>query len=193
MSNKYSEIVIEGNFMLAKGFLLGFLSQTKPESKYFLHRKSGIRRSTFSEMLKEFFELDNYVHFCLEDSLVESFKKAAELYTKVTDNKIKSVKPVKSASFTFAYEFYNKEYAEVANHMLANLPEGVTLEDYFPYEEKDEEGEGVEAYAPLHSYTMRAKGRLNGDFEGIMDLYLQIKKSNLSESIMCSEVELKLD
>ncbi len=193
MSQKYSEIVIEGNFMLAKGFLLGFLSQTKPDAKYFLHRKSGIRRITFSEMLKEFFELDNFVHFCLEDSLVDSFKKATELYTKVTGNKIKSVKPIKSATFSFAYEFYSKEYAEVANHMLANLPEGVTLEDYFPYEEKDAEGEGVEAYAPLHSYTMRAKGRLTGDFEGIMDLYLQIKKSNLSESIMCSEVTLKLD
>ncbi len=193
MSKKYSEIVIEGNFMLAKGFLLGFLSQTQPDSKYFLHRKSGIRRTTFSEMLKEFFELDNYVHFCLEESLVEPFKKATALYTKVTGNKIKSIKPVKSASFSFAYEFFSKEYAEVANHMLANLPEGVTLEDYFPYEEKDEEGKGVEAYAPLHSYTMRAKGRLTGDFEGVMDLYLQIKKSNLSESIMCSDVELELE
>jgi len=193
MSKKYSEIVIEGNFMLAKGFLLGFLSETKPDSQYFLHRKSGIRRTTFSEMLKEFFELDNFVHFCLENELVKPFEKATELYTKVTGNKIKSVKEISSASFTFAYEFFNKEYAEVANHMLANLPEGVTLEDYFPYEEKDEEGKGVEAYAPLHSYTMRAKGRLTGDFEGIMDLYLQIKKSNLSESIMCSEVELKLD
>ncbi|MBD3223891.1 MAG: hypothetical protein GF313_04130, partial [Caldithrix sp.] len=65
MSRKFSELVIEGPFMLVKGFLVGFLAVKNPEGRYFFHRKAGIRRETFKEFLKDFFELDNYVHLCL--------------------------------------------------------------------------------------------------------------------------------
>lgn len=193
MSKKYSEIVIEGGFMLVKGFLLGFLSRAKPNSQYFFHRKSGIRRETFKELLKEFFELDNHVHVCIENELVADFTEATNLYSDITCNKIKSQKTISSASFSFAYEFFKEDLAQKAKEIITNLPEGVKLTNYFPFEEKDEEGSGVESYAPLHQFTSRAKGKLTGDFEGIMDVYLNIKKSALSESIICSEVNLEFE
>lgn len=192
MSKKYSEIVLEGNFMLAKGFLLGFLSNAKPDSKYFFHRKSGIRRETFRELLKDFFELDNHVHVCIENDLVEPFKKALKLYTEITGNVIKSEKEIESARFSFSYEFFNEELANKAKSIINNLPDDVTLEHYAPFEEKNEDGHGVEGYAPLHEYISRATGKLSGNFESIMDIYLNIKKSELSESIICSEVTLAL-
>ncbi len=190
MSKKYTEIVLEGNFMLAKGFLLGFLSNAKADSKYFFHRKSGIRRETFKEMLKEFFELDNHVHVCIESDLVEPFKKALNLYTEITGNVLKSEKEIASASFTCSYEFYNQELAQKAKAIFESLPDDVTLENYTPVEIKDEEGHGVESYAPLHEYVLRANGTLSGSFESIMDIYLKIKKGELSESIICSDVVL---
>jgi len=193
MSTKFSEIVIEGRFMLAKGFLLGFLSQAKADGRYFFHRKVGIRRETFRELLKEFFELDNYAHICLEENLVDRFVEASKLYTKVTGNEIKSIKPIKGAWFTFAYEIYNEELAARAKKIIENIPPGVALKDYSPFEKKDEDGEGVEAYAPLHAFTARTRGKMEGDFDGIMDVYLKIKRSDLSESVMCSEVSLEFD
>lgn len=191
MSKQFSEIVIEGGFMLAKGFLLGFLSQQEGDTKYFFHRKSGIRRETFRELLKEFFELDNHVHVCLQQDLVEKFEKATKLYADVTGNKIKSVKPIKGASFSFSYEFFNEDLAAEAKSILENLPAGVKLVDYVPYEEVDTEGAGVEAYAPLHEFTSGARGKLTGEFEEVMDVFLKIKKSDLAQSIMCSEVSLE--
>lgn len=193
MSKKYSEIIIEGSFMLAKGFLLGFLSTTQQQGGYFFHRKSGIRRETFRELLKDFFELDNHVHVCLEKSLVDKFKKASSLYTEITGNKIVSEKAIKSASFNFSYEFYNKELATEAKAILERLPKNVSLTDYFPFEDIDAEGLGVEAYAPLHEYTARARGKLSGDFESIMNIYLKIKKSNLCESIICGAAILEFE
>jgi len=193
MKQNFSEIVIEGRFMLVKGFLLGFLSQKNPNGRYFFHRKSGIRRETFKDMLKQFFELDNYAHFCLESDLVDSFVQATELYTKVTGNEIKSVKPVHSANFNFSFEVFSEKSAQQAKEIIENMPEGVKLVDYAPYEDKDEEGRGTEAYAPLHEYTMRAKGRIEGDFAGVMDVYLKIKRSELSENIICSDVKLELE
>ncbi len=193
MSSKFSELVIDGNFMLVKGFLLGFLSQENAEGKYFFHRKAGIRRESFKDMLKEFFELDNYAHVCLDDSLINRFVEAAKFFTSITGNKIKSIKPVSSASFTFSFEVFNKDLADETKKILHNLPDDVKLEDYIPFEDKVSEGKGVEGYAPLHEYTLRARGKFAGDFAGIMDIYLKIKRSDLSESIVCSEVYLSFD
>jgi len=193
MSKKYSEIIVEGSFMLAKGFLLGFLSTQQGQGQYFFHRKSGIRRETFRELLKDFFELDNHVHVCLEQPLVEKFKTASSLYTEITGNKIISEKEIETAAFSFSYEFFNQDLAKQAKDILNNLPEDVSLTDYFPFEEHAAEGHGIEAYAPLHEFTTRARGKLSGDFEGVMNIYLQIKKSKLCESIICDEVVLNFE
>jgi len=193
MNQPFYEIVIEGPFMLVKGFVVGFLAGVKPDGEYFFHRKAGIRRETLKGFLREFFELDNHVHLCLEPDLIERFKKAAELYKTKTGMKIESIKPIKSASFTFAYEFFNEDLANKARDMLTKLPKNVELKDYFPFVEKDNEARGVEAYAPLHDFTSRAKGKIEGDFEGAMKVYLDIKRSEFSESVMCDDVLLELE
>ena len=78
MVKSFSEIVIEGHFGLVKGFLMGFLYGGEKEFSYFFHRKSGIRRETFKDLLKELFEFENYVHLCIENSKVSKFNKAIE-------------------------------------------------------------------------------------------------------------------
>lgn len=193
MNRLFYEIVIEGPFMLVKGFVTGFLAGIKPDGKYFFHRKEGIRRDTLSGFLKELFELDNYVHLCLEGELIEPFKQAVQQNKEKTGMKIKSTKKIKSASFTFAYEFFNEALALKAKELLSQLPEGVELINYSPYEKKDEAARGVEAYAPLHDFTSRAKGTFQGAFEGIMKLYLDIKRSKFSESVICDDVRLELE
>lgn len=191
MSRAFSEIVVEGPFMLVKGFLLGFLSGKSNKNLYFFHRNANIKRDTLKDFLKELFELDNYTHFCLESSLVDDFSKAMELYTKVTGMKIKSIKPIKSASFNFAYAFYNEELAAKAKALLEHIPEEIKILDYQPFEERQEAGVGMEAYAPLHEFTARGKGKITGAFSSVIDLYLEIKRSAFSESIMIDEISLE--
>lgn len=193
MSRAFSEIVIEGPFMLVKGFLLGFLSDKSYENPYFFHRKEGIKRDTLKDFLKELFELDNYVHLCLVSDLVDDFVKATEYYTRVTGMKIESIKTIKSASFDFAYEFYNEEIAKGAKQLLQDIPDGIKIEGYKPIEEKDQAGAGVEAYAPLHEFTSRGKGTIRGNFDSVIDLYLKIKRSKFSDSFMTSELVLEFD
>ncbi|NOX90756.1 MAG: hypothetical protein GXO77_17280 [Calditrichaeota bacterium] len=192
MGKSFSEIVIEGPFMLIKGFLLGFLACRKPDATYFFHRKTNIRRETLKEFVKEFFELENYVHLCLEDELIEPFKEAVSLYNKVTGYEIKSIKSIKSAEFSFAAEIFEKDYATQFKEMLNNLPEGVKLIDYFPNELVEKDAKGLESYAPLHDYIFRAKGIVSGDFEGVVDLYMKIKRSELNDFVICSEIKLKM-
>jgi len=190
MNKAFTEIVMEGPFMLVKGFLLGFLAVRKPESNYFFHRKSGIRRETLKDLLKELFEMDNHVHFCLETELVPDFKTSAALYQEKTGMEIKSERPIRAASFNFAYEFHNKAISEEAGQWFNQLPSGVKVSDYKPFEHQEVEGHGIEGYAPLFEFTSRAKGRVEGEFEPVIDLYLTIKRSRLSEAVICSEIDL---
>ncbi len=190
MSTKFSELVVEGPFTMVKGLLLGFLGCQKPDGKYFFHRKENIRRDTLKEFLKELFELENYVHFCLEDDLVEPFKEAVKLYTEKTGYKIKSIKPIKGGEFSFAAEFFDRKLADEFRKTIENLPEGVKMERYYPSEQVNEDGKGIEVYAPLHEYIFRAKGTVSGDFEGIMDLYIKIKKSDFGDFVILTPIQL---
>ncbi|MHB2154720.1 hypothetical protein ACX8XN_10020 [Calditrichota bacterium GD2] len=192
MERKFSEIVIEGPFMMVKGFLLGFLACKKPEGKYFFHRKENIRRETLKEFVKELFELENYVHLCLEDELIEPFKQAIELYTQKTGYVIKSIKPIKGASFSFAAEIFEKELGNSFKQIVDHLPKGVSLKNYTPSEIIEQDAKGFEKYAPLHEYIFRAKGEIEGDFEGVIDTYMKIKRSDLNNFVICSEIKLEM-
>lgn len=55
MNQAFYEVVLEGNFMLVRGFVIGFLSSVKPKGLHFFHRKAGIRRATLKDFLREFF------------------------------------------------------------------------------------------------------------------------------------------
>jgi len=191
MNQSFFEIVLEGNFMLVRGFVIGFLAATKQKGLYFFHRKAGIRRETLKEFLRDFFELDNHVHFCLEADLIEQFKKAVNFYEKQTGMKMHSIKPIKNARFSFTYEFFNEKLAQKTKKLLANLPEGLVIKNYVPFESKNSDGAGMEGgYAPLHEFTSRGKGIIEGEFSGVIELFLNIKRSDLSESIICSDIDL---
>jgi len=184
---------MEGPFLLVKGFLLGFLAGVKPDGRYFFHRRAGIRRDTFREFIKELFELENYQHLCLQSDLVDRFKEATKLYSKVTGLDIKSVKKIKSARFSFAYELFNEELSKKAKQILESLPDTVKVIDYHPLEIKEEEGKGLESYAPLHDFTARGKGTVTGDFEGVIDLFLKIKRSEFADFVVLTDVKLELE
>lgn len=193
MQKNFSEIVIEGPFLLVKGFILGFLHSSGNEMDYFFHRKYGIRRETFKEFLKELFEFENYVHVCLNNNIVPKFLKAIEATEKNIGLEVKSVKAIKSANFSFSFEIFNEELAKETETLFDNSPAGVKVKDYKPVEEVSDDAVGAEGYAPVHSFTARGSGQAEGSFSDIMKLYLDIKRSKGSESIICSEINLELE
>jgi hypothetical protein len=193
MKKHFSEMVIEGPFILVKGFLMGFLYGSDRQFQYFFHRKHGIRRETFREFIKELFEFENYVHLCLENSIVQNFSDAIKKSNEKIGLKIKSVRKIKSANFSFSYEIFNQELAAEAKKLFENLPAGLELSDFNTNEEIADDAVGPEGYAPVHSFISRSSGKAKGDFLDIMELFLRIKKSKLSESVICSRIHLDLE
>lgn len=193
MKKHFSELVIEGPFILVKGFLMGFLYGSDRQFLYFFHRKHGIRRETFREFIKELFEFENYVHLCLENSVVQNFSDAIKKSNEKIGLKIKSVRKIKSANFSFSYEIFNQELAAEAKKLFENLPAGLELSDFSTNEEIADDAVGPEGYAPVHSFISRSSGKAKGDFLDIMELFLRIKKSRLSESVICGRIHLDLE
>ncbi len=54
MNQSFYEIVLEGNFMMVRGFIIGFMAATKQDGLYFFHRNTGIRRETLKSLYENF-------------------------------------------------------------------------------------------------------------------------------------------
>ena len=190
MAKKFSEIVIEGPFVLVKGFLTGFLYGGDSEFNYFFHKREGIRRETLGEFLKEVFDFENFVHVCIESRVIDKLSAAVQKSNPKIGLKIKSVKEISSASFDFRYEIFNKELSDKAAALFDNLPAGVKTENYKPVVTIRNDAVGIEGYAPEHAFIATGSGKVNGEFDSVMDCFLKIKKSDLDEVITCGEIKL---
>lgn len=192
-NKKHNELVIEGPFLLVKGFLCGFASAYDEGVSYFFHRKSGIRRETMMELVKEWFEFENYVHLCLDAEYVNSFTKQVEKVSEQTGMKIRSNRPILSASFQFEFEIHNREMADKARELIKNLPSTVSFEYFKDHEDEDSTSKGVEMYSPAFEYTYSGKGKITGDFHEVSQLYLRLKRSELINIVNMKKMELAFE
>jgi hypothetical protein len=192
MGKAYTELVIAGPFALVKGFLMGFRYGSETEFGYFFHRKSGIRRDTLAELVKEALEMDNYVHLCLENDVLERFRKAVGKTRPEIGLEIKNERLIKEAHFDFSFDISNSEAAKNVKQILENLPPSLILEGYEPHEEihPEEEKSKIGGYAPLHPYTFKGSGRISGDFGAVMELFLKAKRMPESGLVLLSEIAL---
>lgn len=196
MSTRFKELVISGPFGLVKGFLLGYRAGSGGDFRYFFHRKSGIRRDTLAELVKEVLEVENYVHVCLEESAVKGFQGAVEVYRESLGLEVSQVRAIKGASFGFSFNLNNRGLAEQVKKALDALPDGVHLKDYAPEEKgssKDKTDEATGGYAPLHEYTFRGQGVAEGDFDGVMDLFLRARRMPQSNVLLLGEMSLEFE
>lgn len=191
MEKAYTELIIAGPFALVKGFLMGFRCGSDREFSYFFHRKSGIRRDTLAELVKEALEMDNYVHLCLENDVLDMFRRAVEKTRASIGLEIKNERPIKEARFDFSFNISNRDAAENVKRILSGLGPDVKIEGYEPQEETHPEGESkIGGYAPLHPYTFKGCGRISGDFGAVMELFLKAKRMPESDLMLLSEITL---
>jgi hypothetical protein len=191
MEKAYTELVVAGPFALVKGFLMGFRCGMETEFNYFFHRKSGIRRDTLAELVKEALDMDNYVHLCLKNDVLDRFRNAVEKTRPLIGVEIKNERQIKQARFEFSFNISNRQAAGGVKQILSNLPQGVKLEEYEPQEETHPEGESkIGGYAPLHPYTFKGCGRVCGDFGAVMELFLKAKRMPESDLVLLSEITL---
>lgn len=191
MSKKFTELVIDGTFDLVKGFLLGFKCGTDTDFDYFFHQRSGIRRDTLAKLLKEVLALDNTVHLCLENAVLDRFRQAIDKSKHIVGLEIKKERPIKEAQFNFSFSISNREAAKRVKTILGGIPPDLALEEYEPREE-EQKGKSSQTggYAPLHAYTFKGNGTARGNFGSVMELFLKIKRMPENELVLVGDIIL---
>jgi len=89
------------------------------------------------------------------------------------------------AYFHFKFSTANRDVAKRIKRLLEKLPEDVMLTDYTPEETVDPDAKGAEVYTPVHEYTFKGNGVVEGDPEGVRQVF---RKMVDDEFIDCDNI-----
>lgn len=180
MKKEFVEMVVSAPFILVKGFLMGLIEGIGESPVYFFSRRTGIRVETLSDAVKEWLGFENLVHLCVEKDFSERLNTAMVNTHDRLGMEVKSVRKIESAGFEFDAHLYVKDQADEFQALLDNLPKGVYLDEFKEDEFQDPNNDGeVGAYAPNHAYEYKGRGRIVGDFGGVVATYIKLKNDPL--------------
>jgi hypothetical protein len=180
MNRKYFELIMEGQFDLIKGFVLGFLEgKGTRESAVFAreHHVKGDR--DVKHVLRVLTGKEDQVRVLVDEGACQSLSESLANVREELPLRLVSTREISGAHAVFTYEAYAKEMGDELKALFANPPEGVSVADYEPEEKVEPEGKGIEAYAPLHHYESKAKGRITGAVRPLIDFYDKLQQHPL--------------
>ncbi len=193
MARLFSEVVITAPFLMTKGFLMGYMQGRNKEFPYFFHRKHGIRHEGIGDLMREFLHSTCRTHVCLPDDEIDGFEAALGNVEEKIGAQIESRKLIKSAEFSFSFHLYDESKTASCKELFHSLPDGVRLEDFSPVELRGDSLVGVAEFSKIHQYCYEGSGTAGGDFEGVMNFFLKIKRHDLSAVILCSDIHLHFE
>jgi len=178
----FYEIVIEGPFLMVKGFVFGLLEGSKKTGTVIFSRENNIKIETLSEILKEWLHLqESLTHLIVEEDLLPLITESLRNTFSLLNLKLKERKRIKNASFDFRYEAYAQKYGEEIKSIFRELPPELKISpDYQPKEEMYLEcGDGIGSLATCHVYNLKAKGTVEGPIEALLPFYQKIQNYEL--------------
>ena len=183
MAAIYYEYTIKGDEDALCAYLDGFLRGKGIKEGYFFTKDHPFQSHQIKEMIKYHGAVG---HLICQSKLRQLVQSAIR-----QDNKlgfeVKDTRKIKNCSFHFEFETANRTVAGTIKRALAKLVPGVDLIDYDPEEVVDPKAKGPEGYAPLHSYTFKGAGLVEGDIAGVLKTHTRLSKN---EFIDCEDIEV---
>jgi hypothetical protein len=181
MEKVFYELLIEGHVPVIKGFIFGLLEGSKRTGTVIVSRESNIRTETLGEVFMEWTHLhESLCHVVIEEDFLEVINHGLENTFHVLKLKLKAVRKIKKASFHFHYEVYAKKYGEEIKNIFKKLPQPLKISaDYQPHEEIHPDARGIEFFAPLHDYNLKANGSVEGPIDVLLPFYKKIQEYEL--------------
>ncbi|HEU17974.1 MAG TPA: hypothetical protein ENO00_01120 [Deltaproteobacteria bacterium] len=183
INRPYYDVVFSGSLDLIKGFVIGFIEGNELEGEaIFSDEHHADDEGKFGQLLRLIAVKDKTVRVIICCRFHELISQALEKRKDEIPIAIQSVKKIKGASFGFRYKTFSEEHGEKLKNVFGNLPKGLTMESgYSPEEILNPKAKGIEAYAPLHHYELRARGRVSGLIRSVIDFYGQVEHNSLVE------------
>jgi len=172
MNKEYCEVVVEGSLDLVRGFVIGFLEGKGIKGEAIFGEDHHVENEgRFGQMMRLIGVKGNRVHLIVGTGFHKLLEKALEKRKGELALKVISEKKIRQASFGFRYRAYTKELGDELGSLFGDPPGGLQVKDYKPKETVMPEGKGVEAYAPLHEYEVKATGTIYGPISNVVDFY----------------------
>jgi hypothetical protein len=182
VTESFYEIVVDGPLPVLKGFVVGHLTARglDPNAVWFADERE-VQCESFGLHLAEWMRLHvNISHLLVPQSIHPELKRCFDQAADLLGVRIRSDKPIRSASFKFKYSAYSQAAAKELDDLLSRMPDRVRLsEDYQPQIVVDRQAEGIEMYTPAHAYEVRGSGTATGDLEAIIELHRLAKDHEL--------------
>ena len=173
MNREYCEVVVEGSLDLIRGFVVGFLEGRGIQGEAIFGEDHHVENEgKFGQMLRLIGVVKgNRVHLIVGTGFHKLLEGALEKRKEELALKIISEKKIRQASFGFRYRAYTREQGEKLMALFGDPQEGLQVRDHKTKETVSPEGKGVEAYAPLHEYEVKATGTIYGPIRDVIDFY----------------------
>jgi len=172
MNKEYCEVVVEGSLDLVRGFVVGLLEGRGIKGEAIFSEDHHVENEgRFGQMMRLIGVKGNRVHLIIGAGFLKLLEGALERRKEELALKIISEKKISQASFGFRYRAYTRELGDELMALFGDPPEGLQVADYKSKETVLPEGKGVEAYAPLHEYEIKAAGTVYGPVRNVIDFY----------------------
>ncbi len=175
---------------IGEGFVRGWLRARGDRSEVLNLEREEIERESLKELIEEFTHPgEDVMHILVpEPARPVVLEALSALEKEGFPAAEKASRTYGQASAQFSLEIFNAEAGEKAKLLLGKPEEGVRVEFRKPLRETNrKEADGVELYAPEHSYELRAGGSIGGEIRPVLSMIAslrslgaEVKKINLS-------------
>lgn len=181
MPDSYHEVVVEGAPLLIEGLVAGLLlAQGLEPSEILFAAEHDVRCESFWEQVAELIHLHaNASHLLIPQPLYVSIMSGLRRAEKSLEVKIRADRPIRSASFQFSFDVYQREQAAELDRLIRRDPDRIRLSDDYLFETVDPSAAGVELYSPTHAYEVHAKGSATGSVGAVLSLHRACKEHRL--------------
>ncbi len=186
---EYYELVVEGPYLLVKGFMEGRLTCTD-YGEIFFSKEEHIKRETLADKLKEWLGvIENLVHVIVDEKSLPAWEQLFSKEGNKVGIELKSKLKIENAYFDFEMEAFTPKHGEELKKYLKELPGDVEVVGKEEKEEfHDVKEKGI--YTPDHPYELFIKGTLVGNVKTVVETYRKWHKNSL---ITLEEIHLTLE
>jgi hypothetical protein len=179
----YYEFVIKGDDRDVIPYLAGFMAAAGARGIYFAE-ESGLHVQSLRERIRHHGEVQHVVCTGRARATLRNALAAASPRYRF---EVKDERVLAKATFRFHVETPSRKVADRIRRSLEALPPNVAVAGFDPSEEVDPSSGGAQVYTPVHRYTFRARGDVEGDVAGVIEVR---RKLSAIDFVDCEEIEL---
>jgi hypothetical protein len=178
----FYEIIVKGDSKVIRAYMEGFMKSKGITDGIDFGEDHPLDLGHLKEMIKYHGDV---LHLVVEAKLRASVDAAIKQSPEDLDIEIVESRRIHRAYFHFKFETANRDVGKRIKRLLDKLPEGVSLTDYEPEEIVDPDAKGVEVYSPVHEYTFKGKGVIEGEPGSVRDV---LEKMIDDEFVDCDDI-----